>query len=508
VPSIVYLIGAGPGAPDLISLRGFRCLQQADVVIYDHKVHPRLLDVARPSAERIDVGSSSPHANDQDAISYLIAEKAREGKIVARLRWGDPFLFGRGGQEALFLHEQGIPFEVVPGVPAAVASTAYAGIPITYHGGGDTLTLIRGFEDERREKPRVDWTSLSKLGGSLVCLARPTQVPKILDALLSHGRSPDEATAIVVDGTLSSQRTFVSTLGEMARTIEHEKLSEPATIIVGKVVGLREHLRWFDARPLFGRRVLVTRSREQASELIEPLEMRGAEAVSAPLIRVGPPEDGEALDRACAQVSRYDWVVFSSPNGVQAFFDRLLRGSRDIRALGRARVCAAGPGTAARLMRLGIAVDLLPDDHHAQGIAAALSANGSLSGTRVLLPRAESASDVLAEELARTGATVDEVAAYRTVINESDRHLAIYRQLLDGALDVVTFTSASAIHAFLAIYGADQAVDLLAHTTVATMGPATLDAATRASITPAVHLAGGTMSELVEAIVAYLRSRQ
>ena len=507
MPSIVYLIGAGPGAPDLITLRGFRCLQLADVIIYDHKVHPRLLDAARPAAERIDVGSSSPHANDQDAISYLIAEKSREGKIVARVRWGDPFLFGRGGQEALFLHEQGIPFEVVPGVPAAMAGAAYAGIPITYHGGGDTLTIIRGFEDERREKPRVDWTSLSKLSGTLVCLARPTQVPKILEALLSHGRSPTEATAVVTDGTLSSQRTYVGALGELAKTIENEKLTEPALIIVGKVVGLREHLRWFDARPLFGRRILVTRSREQASDLIEPLEIRGAEAVTAPLIRIAPPEDGEPLDRACAQVSRYDWIVFSSPNGVHAFFDRLLRGSRDLRALGRARVCAAGPGTAARLARLGVVVDLLPEDHHPQGIAAALSANGSLTGTRVLLPRAESASDVLAEELERAGATVDEVASYRTVINESDRHLEIYRQLLDGQLDIVTFTSASAIHAFLAIYGADQATDLLAHTMVATMGPSTLEAATRTAIRPAIHLAGGTMSELVEAIVAYLRSQ-
>ena len=507
MPSIVYLIGAGPGAPDLISLRGFRCLQHADVVIYDHKVHPRLLDAARPTAERIDVGSSSPHANDQDAISYLIAEKAREGKVVARVRCGDPFLFGRGGQEALFLHEQGIPFEVVPGVPTAIGSATYAGIPITYHGGGDTLTLIRGFEDERREKPRVDWTSLSKLSGTLVCLARPAQVPKILDALLSHGRAPDEATAVVTDGTLASQRTIVGTLSEIAKTIENEKLTEPALIIVGKVVGLREHLRWFDARPLFGRRILVTRSREQAGDLIDPLEVQGAEAVQAPLIRIAVPEDGEPLDRACAQLSRYDWIVFSSPNGVHAFFERLLRGARDLRALGRTRICAAGPGTAARLARLGVVVDLLPDDHHSHGIVAALTANGSLAGTRILLPRAESASDVLAEELTRTGATVDEVAAYRTVINESDHHLAIYRQLLDGQLDVVTFTSASAIHAFLAIYGADQATDLLAHTIVATMGPATLEAATRATIRPAVHLAGGTMVELVEAITTYLRSQ-
>lgn len=358
MPSIVYLIGAGPGAPDLISLRGFRCLQIADVIIYDHKVHPRLLDAARPAAERIDVGSSSPHANDQDAISYLIVEKAREGKVVARVRWGDPFLFGRGGQEALFLHEQGIPFEVVPGVPAVIASAAYAGIPITYHGGGDTLTLIRGFEDERREKPRVDWTSLSKLSGTLVCLARPTQVPKILDALLSHGRAPDEATAVVTDGTLASQRTLVGTLSEIAKTVENEKLTEPALVIVGKVVGLREHLRWFDARPLFGKRILVTRSYEQASDLIDPLEVRGAEAVPAPLIRIAPPEDGEPLDRAVAQVARYDWIVFSSPNAVHAFFDRLLRGARDLRALGRARICAAGPGTAARLARLGLVVDL------------------------------------------------------------------------------------------------------------------------------------------------------
>ena len=364
--SIVYLIGAGPGAPDLISLRGHPCLQRADVVIYDHMVNARLLEAAHPAAERIDVGSAAPQHSDQEAICYLLAEKAREGKVIARLKWGDPFVFDHGGGEALFLHEQGIPFEVVPGIPAVIGVPAYAGIPITYHGGGDTVTIVRGHEDEGREKTRVDWDSLARLDGTILCYAGPRQLPKMLDALLAHGRAGGESAAVVVNGTLPSQRTMAGTLGELAREVKEHPVGGPSVLIVGKVVGFREHLRWFDARPLFGRRVLVMRSIEQPDDLRDRLENRGA-----------------------------------------------------------------------------------------------------------------------------------------TVVVENDTHHDIYRMLLDGKFDVVTFTTASAFLAFAAKYGADQASDLLAHTVVATMGPAAADAAARAKVTPAVHLAAGTTPELVSAIVAH-----
>ena len=366
---LVYLIGAGPGAPDLISLRGYRCLQKADVVIFDRMVHPELLEAAPPHAERIDVGSAAPPDSDQEAICYLLAEKAREGKVVARLKWGDPFLFDQGGEEALFLHEQGIQFEVVPGIPAAIGASAYAGIPITYPGAGDTVTFIRGHEDEGREKARVDWESLGRLEGTIVCYAGPKQLPKMLSSLATHGRSPDEAAAVIVHGTLSSQRTITGTLAELASAIENSPVGGPALLIVGKVVNFREHIRWFDARPLFGRRALVVRSKDHPDELPELLQDLGAE-----------------------------------------------------------------------------------------------------------------------------------------VIVDGDERIDIYRHLLDRKIDVVTFTSASALLGFLANAGADQAADLLAHTIVATLGPASADAAARANLSPAIHLPGGSLTAFAEAIAIHFRS--
>jgi uroporphyrinogen III methyltransferase/synthase len=370
VRSTVYLIGAGPGAPDLITLRGYRCLQQADVVIFDHLVHPDLLAVAPKGAERIDVGSAAPEQRDQEAICYLLAEKAREGKTVARLKWGDPFFFDRGGEEALFLHEQGVNFEVVPGVPAAVGATAYAGIPITYHGGGDTVTFVRGHEDEGREKARVRWDSLAELDGTIACYAGPQALPKMLQSLIEHGRSPDEAAAIIINGTLSSQRTVAGTLQELAERLKEQPISGAALLIVGKVVNFREHLRWFDSRPLFGRRALVMDSKDEPDDLADLLRAHGAE-----------------------------------------------------------------------------------------------------------------------------------------VIGDIDGEIDVYRLLLDRKIDLVTFTSASAVLNFAARYGADQASDLLGRTVVATLGAAAADAANRALISPAVQLQEGSLSSFTEAIATRFRSQ-
>ena len=367
--STVYLIGAGPGAPDLITLRGYRCLQKADVVIFDHLVHPDLLDAAPAHAERIDVGPAAPEQRDQDAICYLLAEKAREGKTVARLKWGDPFLFDRGGEEALFLHEQGVQFEVIPGVPAAIGATAYAGIPITYHGGGDTVTFVRGHEDEGREKAKVNWAGLAALDGTIACYAGPKQLPKMLQSLIENGRSPDESAAIIQEGTLSSQRTLTGTLQELAEQLKEHPASEAALLIVGKVVNFRDHLRWFDARALFGRRALVMHDREESGDLADLLRGQGAE-----------------------------------------------------------------------------------------------------------------------------------------VLSDADTDIDVYRLLLDRTIDLVTFTSASAVLNFAANVGADQASDLLGHTVVATLGAAAADAAQRAHITPAVQLNDDSVPVFVDAIAARFRS--
>ncbi|MGE3277392.1 MAG: uroporphyrinogen-III C-methyltransferase [Vicinamibacterales bacterium] len=504
--SQVYLIGAGPGAPDLISARGLRCLQAADVVIYDHLVHPRLLHQAPAHAERIDVGRAAPERHDQEAICYLIAEKARESGLIARLKWGDPILFNRGGREALFLHEQGIPFEIVPGIPAGIGVPTYAGIPITYPGGGDTVTLVRGHESEDGERPKVDWAALAALGGTLVCYAAPKQVPEMLRALIAHGRPADEPAALVLDGTLSAQATRTGTLASLADACEASRPSHGGVLVVGRTAALREHLRWFDARPLFGKRVLVTRSRDQATELVELLEAHGAEAIEAPLIRIVPPEDFGPLDEACARANQFDWIVFTSANGAVSFLDRLMAGPRDVRALADARLCAIGPGTAARIARYGLKVDLVPEDHRAEGVVQAITALGPLTGQKVLFPKADIARDVVPEALTAAGAEVTEVVAYRTVTAEGDHHLDIYRQLLDRRIDCVTFSSASAIRAFVTIYGDEQAADLLNHTVVATIGPVTADAAARYQIRPVITPATSTIPAFVDAIVEHFRT--
>jgi uroporphyrinogen III methyltransferase/synthase len=499
----VYLIGAGPGDPGLISVRGLQCLATADVVLYDRLVHPRLLRFAREDAERIDVGASSPQPIEQEAICYLLAEKAREGKTVARLKWGDPFIFDRGGEEALFLHEQGVLFEVVPGVPAAVAVPSYAGIPVTYPGGGDALTFIRGHEDESDELPQVDWQSLARLKGTLVCYAGTRQVAGIIRALLAHGVSKEEPAAAIYHGTLPSQETVEGTLDTLEAQMKPPAGRTAVVLIVGRVAALRSHLRWFDARPLFGKRVLVTRTREQAGDLVERLEALGAEAVEAPTIRLMPPEDYGPLDEACAAASTFDWIVFTSANAVAVFMSRLQAGPGDLRDLKGVRLCAVGPATADRLLQRGIKVDLTPDDHRAEGVIEALRATATLEGRRVLLPRADIAREVLADELRKSGAQVTEVTAYRTVLADAEGEPDVYRLLLDKRLDVVTFTSASTVRNFVRIHGTEAAPDLLRSTAVACIGPVTSEAAEQCGIRPAIVSESYTIPALVDAIVAY-----
>ena len=509
-PGIVYIVGAGPGDPLLISVRGQRYLALADVIVHDHLIHRRLLRLAPPRAEKIDVGAAAPQPLEQDAINLLLAEKAREGKTVVRLKWGDPYVFDSGGKEALFLHEQDIRFEVVPGVTAPVAAPCYAGVPVTYPGAGDVLVFIRGHEDGSRKTPRIDWSTVARLEGTIVCYGGPKQLPAILDALIANGRSPKEWAAIVSHGTLPSQRTLHGTLGELQERLRHkDPQKEPAILVVGAVAGLREHLRWFDSRPLFGKRVLVTRSREQAGELVELLEDLGAEAIEAPSIRIVPPADFTALDEACRAAGTYDWIVFTSANGVDAFMRRLLAGPGDVRQLKGPRLCTIGPATSDRLARYGIKVDLMPVEYRAEAVLDALRAHGELRGKRVLLPRADIAREVLAEELRRAGAEVTEVAAYRTVREPLavEGELDIYKMLLDGQIDVVMFTSASTVRNFAQSLGEDQAADLLHSTVVACIGPVTAEAAQRLGITTDVTPDDYTIPALVQAIVEHFSAK-
>jgi uroporphyrinogen III methyltransferase/synthase len=491
-------------------VRGLRCLEKADVVVYDHLVHPRLLRSARPEAERIDVGPAAPTSMEQDAICLLLADKAREGRSVVRLKWGDPYVFDSGGKEALFLHEQGLPFEVVPGIPAGVATPSYAGVPVTYPDAGDTLTFVRGHEGFTTAPPDVDWKRLAGLDGTMVCYAGAGQLPGILESLLSHGCPPQETAALIYDGTLPAQQTLQGTLIEVAQAVKRTHHGRPAILVVGRVAGLREHLRWFDSRPLSGRRILITRSREQAGEMVELIEDLGGEAIEAPTIRIAPPEDDGPLDDACAQAAGFDWVVFTSANGVDQFMRRLLAGPGDIRDLKGVRLCAIGPATAERLTRHGLRVDLMPLEYRAEAVMDALRNTGPLEGSRVLLPRADLARDLLAEELRAAGADVTEVVAYRTVLETGERQgdPDVYRMLLDRRIDVVTFTSASTVRNFVKIYGEDTAPDLLRTTVVASIGPVTAEAAQQLGIETTIQPSTYTIPALIDAIVEYFENRR
>jgi uroporphyrinogen III methyltransferase/synthase len=502
---IVYLIGAGPGDPWLVTVRGLRALHKADVVIYDHMVHPRLLRQARPDAERIDVGPAAPESLEQEAICYLIAEKAREGKVVARLKWGDPFVFDRGGEEALFLHEQGVRFEVIPGIPGAIGAPAYAGIPLTYPGGGNTVTFVRGQEAVHSKTPRVDWASLHKLGGTVVCYCGAKQLPGFLDGMLSHGWPRTEDVALVSNGTLPDQETVQCTLGELADMPHETRFKAPAMLVVGRVTALREHLRWFDARPLFGKRIVVTRPREQAADLVESLEQLGATVIEAPTIRIVPPEEFAQLDEACANVGQYDWVVFTSANGVDYFFERMEAGPTDVRAFAGVKLCAIGPGTAERLAQHGLKVDLVPPEFRAEAVVAALRATGDLAGKSFLLPRADIARELLADQLRESGGLVTDVTAYRTVPVEigRDGEPDIYRMLLDRKVDVLTFTSASTVRNFARLYGVDPVADLLQPVVIASIGPVTAEAAQQCGIRTTIVPTEYTIAGLVRAIVEH-----
>jgi uroporphyrinogen III methyltransferase/synthase len=502
---IVYIIGAGPGDPGLITARGLLCLASADVVLYDRLVSPRLLRNAPPLAERIDVGGAAPDEAAQEAICYLIAEKAGEGKIVARLKWGDPFVFDRGGQEALFLHEHGIPFEVVPGVPAAIGVPSYAGVPVTYAGGGDTLTLVRGHEDESQTTPQVDWASLSKLKGTIVCYAGSRQVGAVIDALLSHGRPRTEPAVVIVNGTLPSQRTIDGSLEQLAAAVKESPIGSPSILVVGRVAGLREHLRWFDERPLFGKRVVVTRPREDAAELVDHLVALGADAIEAPMTRIMPPEDYGPLDDTVKHAGTFDWIVFSSANAVDSFMGRLLAGAGDVRDLKGVQLCAIGPVTHERLRRYHVKVDLVPAEGRPEGVVQALLARGPIAGARFLLPRADSGREVLAEVLRKSGAEVTDVTAYRLMLTEPERigEPDIYGLLLERKIDVVTFTSASTVRNFARSMGREQAADLLQQTTVACIGPVTAEAAAQLGIATTIMPQEYTVPALVDAIVKH-----
>ncbi|MGD8369115.1 MAG: uroporphyrinogen-III C-methyltransferase [Desulfobacterales bacterium] len=502
---IVYLIGAGPGDPGLITVKGVACIRNADVLIYDFLAAPALLAHARKDAEQIYVGKKGgDHTLSQQGINDLLVQKAAAGLTVARLKGGDPYIFGRGGEEAEVLVKAGIPFEVVPGVTSAVAAAAYAGIPLTHRDHTSTLAFVTGHEDPTKAESSVDWQALSKIGTQVYFMG-VKNLPKIVGRLLENGMNSATPVAVIRWGTTPRQQTVAGSLSDIVEKVKAARLEAPAIIVVGEVVKLRETLGWFEFRPLLGKRIVVTRAREQASGLVGTLTDLGAAVLECPTISVSPPESWQPLDDAIDRIDRYDWLVFTSVNGVKFFFERLFDKGLDARSLGRLRTCAIGPATADALLAFGLRTDILPDSYRAESVVAAFEKE-AVSGKKILLPRAAEARPILPTELTRMGAEVDEVAAYRT-LSVRDQAGALIDALEKGKVDMVTFTSSSTVKNFRSLLPDDRVQALMEPVTVASIGPITSETAVGIGFRVDVTAGTYTVPGLVEAILDHYGRR-
>jgi len=499
----VYLVGAGPGDPGLLTLRGRDVLAQADVVVYDALLSPRLLEHAPAHAERLYVGKrANRHTLPQDEINALLINRARAGQTVVRLKGGDPFVFGRGGEEALALADAGVAFEVVPGVTAGVATLAYAGIPATHREGASALGLVTGHEAAGKDESSLDWAALARWPGTLVFYMGVQNLPAICRSLVDAGAPPDTPAAAVRWGTTPRQRTVVGTLATLPDWAAEADLAPPAIIAVGQVVAMRDRLAWFERRPLLGQRIIVTRARTQASALAERLEALGAETLEAPAIRIEPPDDPAPLAAAARHTSTFDWIVFTSVHGVDAFFGALATAGLDARALAGVRLATIGPATTARLAAMGLRTDLEPPTFTGAAVAETLARTADLQGTAVLLPRADIAPPELARTLAEHGASVTEVTAYRTVPDTAGTQAAT-DHLERRDIDWVTFTSSSTVRYFLKAVGAGVLKSSGAK--IASIGPTTSATLREAGLAPTVEADPHTIPGLVGAILAATR---
>lgn len=500
----VYLVGAGPGDPGLITVKGRECIQTADVIIYDYLASPALLRHAPPGAEMIYVGKKGgDHTLSQDEINALIVEKAKAGLTVCRLKGGDPFIFGRGGEEAEILVGKGIAFEVVPGVTSAIAAAAYAGIPLTHRKLAATLAFVTGHEDPHKEESSIDWESLAGGIGTLVFFMGVKNLPDITQKLIANGKSPDTPVALIRWGTTPGQKTVTGNLDNINARVKKAGLKAPAIIVVGDVVDLRKTLKWFETRPLLGKRIVVTRAREQASDLVRQLSDLGAECLEYPTIRIVPADDLTPMDEAIKNLSAYDWIVFTSVNGVQFFFDRLFGSDLDVRALNHLRTAAIGPATAERLLNFGLKSDIIPENYRAESVVEAFNRE-KLKGKKILLPRAGEARPVLPVELHKMGAEVKEVTAYLTEKVQENADLLI-KQLEDKSIDLITFTSSSTVKNFKSLLPSDTFSQLLDGVTVASIGPITTETATELGFKVDTTAAVYTIPGLCEAVLKYYR---
>jgi uroporphyrinogen III methyltransferase/synthase len=495
----VYLVGAGPGDPGLLTIKAKKVLEEADVIIYDYLANKKFLNFCKKEAEKIYVGKKGgSHTLPQDEINKLLVKKAKEGKIVVRLKGGDPFLFGRGGEEAEALIEENIPFEVIPGITSAIAVPAYAGIPVTHRNYTSTLAIITGHEAEGKEESKIDFSALARIG-TLVILMGMKNLSYITKRLIEEGKSPDTPVAVIQWGTLFEQKTAVGTLKNIVEKVEKKGISAPAIIIVGEVVKLRDKFNWFETKPLFGKKIIVTRTREQASKLVEKLEELGAQCYEIPTIKIEAILD-ETIDQTIQNLHKYDWIIFTSENGVRIFLEHLFKSGKDLRALGHSKIAVIGKATKNILESYGIFPDLIPEKEYTQeGLISAFSAL-DIRDKAILIPRAKEARDLLPEKLKEFGAKVDVLPVYETKIcEESNEEL---KEVLNKEIDVITFTSSSTVKNFFKLIDEAQK-EKLKNVIFASIGPITSATLREFGFEPHIEAEEYTIDGLVSAIKDY-----
>jgi uroporphyrinogen III methyltransferase / synthase len=499
----VYLVGAGPGDSGLLTLRGAELLGRADVVVYDALINQDLLRLAPKTAERIYAGKrSKEHALPQQEINNLLIDKARAGKNVVRLKGGDPYVFGRGGEEAEKLADAGIPFEVVPGVSSTVAAPNYAGIPVTHRDHCSSFTVITGHEDAAKDDSTIDWAQVAKTPGTKIILMGVQRIREIAARLSEHGLLATTPVAMVRYGTTGRQKSIEGTLGTIAEVVEKSGFTAPAVTIIGDVVKLRDKLNWYEKRPLFGRRIVVTRTRDQASQLAHQLAELSAEVLEIPTIRIVPTDRRQELADALLELNSYDWMVFTSPHGVTMFFEAFFKAFEDMRDIGGVRIAAIGPATAAKLKELHLKVDLMPPEYVSSRIAKAFTEYESIENLKILLMRAEVGNPELPRELESLGAIVDDIACYKTV-PETEDPTGDVAKLMESGADWITFSSGSTVEHFHARFNLPELLRKFPQIKLASIGPETTKALAALGLKPTVEASPHTIDGLVKALVDY-----
>lgn len=493
----VYLVGAGPGDQDLITLKGLKCIEKADVILYDRLANEGLLRYRKSGTEIIDVGKTPQHHKyTQEEINQLLVEKAKEGKIVTRLKGGDPLVFGRGGEEAIALYEEGIPFEIIPGITSAIAVPNYAGIPVTHRNVSTSFHVITGHEDPTKGESTVNYEALAKLNGTLIFLMGVGNLKEITEKLMIHGKDKKTPVALIHRGTTSHQRTVTGTLENIVEVVIQNNIKSPSIIIIGEVVALRSELNWFESLPLQGKRILVTRTRQQASDLSRELKELGAEVIEYPTIEIKAPESFIEIDEKFKRLKEFNHIIFTSANGVEAFFDRLKTLKMDIRSIGGGKIYAVGPTTKKVLEDKGIMVDTIPDVYTAEGILEAIKGRIT-EGDRVLLPRADIARKALTVGLREMGAIVEEMDIYCTTIPTYRRQDLV--EILEDSMDYITFTSSSTVRNFMEILGEENR-NLIKESKIAVIGPITKKTAEDLGLNVSIEPEKYTIKELVKKI--------